>query len=317
MLRCRAGAGSFLVVALASTRGRAEPCQVELVPADAPGWTEAFAAVARRVHDQPSDCASIRIETAGRSARLVFTTHDGRQAERSIDRPDHLAATVTAVLVTTPLAKSVELVSAKPMLGLAPAVTAEPTDRSPAPKPIPAKESDHDRSAHLLIALGAGGRYGGPGDFAGPHLAATAGISIAHWEIAAGIGWTPIEGSLAVKANGLSMSTYTVGVQFERRQPIAFLDGLLGITAAASITNEVGVDPVDKGGAGGWTNAEPHLGFYTGAAFPRRSPFRIRPTIAFDFVPTRVNRPLTFDSALPPLPWWGLTGALAIEWEAL
>lgn len=80
---------------------RAAPCSIDAALGDAPAWTDAALGLSELALTD-ADCVSVRIELAPPGARVLFTTKDGRTAERYVATPEELQPTVGALRVQAP-----------------------------------------------------------------------------------------------------------------------------------------------------------------------------------------------------------------------
>jgi hypothetical protein len=114
------------------------------------------------------------------------------------------------------------------------------------------------------------------------------------------------------------MSRYAAGVTAGRRVLLGSGSLVFGASTSVAMIQESGNEDEagpGAGRAGASSAAEPLLGAYVGAISAPRASLRVRADVSTDVVVSRLERPLTVDNSLPPLPWWSALLSVGVEWE--
>jgi hypothetical protein len=320
----------------ARARTTASECEVVLRPAEAEaGWQEAVRDLRSWLNESSGrdvDCGGIEVRADGDSTSIVFTTADGRRAERPVPAPAQLLAVVEALTITIP----------------------EPPRQPDPPPALPARSAPDDRpraavraiaspdaKSTLVLIHGRGGmRLPGAAPcsssptaqrctFGALSFGVGLGINVGYWDLGVFGQYDPTQVLLSGSTPpGFAMSSYAVGLSAGRRQPVGPLDAIAGATAAIAVTDESSQDQATQTGGqggqagaqggqtGGPSTAEPRVGFFAGFVVPRRGRVRLRPELALDVVASRLGQSYRVDSALPLLPWWSASASVGVEWEA-
>jgi hypothetical protein len=296
-----------------------EACTVRLASEDdGKGWKSAVVEAEARVRALPAeanDCRSIEVHVAIDGAVVVFTTRDGRQAVRHVATPAELAATIDALLVTTPPPAIVEPPPAS-TTGTAPSTP----DRAPA-KPTAAGDSRHgvprvDARRVETRAFGiveAGGRLAAPGRFVSPLLSLGAHVVLDRWELGVDLTWEPIYSTSLPAPPGFDMLATVVGMGIGRREPLGrgFEVSAMG-RAGIALVHEEREGELESGEPQG-SRAQMRLGLSGSIIYAKEAPFRVRATLAGDYVPTKLGGGQSVDPLLPKLPSWGATLSIGLE----
>lgn len=313
-------ASSFVAGAEVRAAGP-EACTVRLASEDdGKGWKSAVAEAEARVRALPaeaSDCRSIEVHVAIDGAVVVFTTRDGRQAVRQVPTPAELAATIEALLVTTPPPAIVEPPATTP--GATPPAAPE---RGPAKaKAKAAADSRHEVprvDEHRIETRGfaiveAGGRIAGPGRFVSPAVAIGAHVVLDRWELGVDLSWEPIYGTSRATPPGFQMFATAVGIGIGRREPLGrgFELSAMG-RAGVALVHEEREGELESGEPQG-SRAQMRLGVSGSLIYAKEAPFRVRATLAGDYVPTKLGGGQSVDPVLPTLPSWGATLSIGLE----
>jgi hypothetical protein len=337
-------AATLTAVLTADARGpvSGQGCEVVLQPDEAdPRWQEAIRELRTRLRQAAAgdvDCGGIMVRSDGPERLVVFTTRDGRRAERRVTAAGSLLAVVEALQTTLPepAAQSVD----SPAPDSAKPAAADQPVRAAAHPPVAAEAA----KARFLIEGIGGVRVPGPAlcsrlpsartcIFSAVSLGAGVGINVGHWELGVLGQFEPTPAMLTgAFESGVSMSTYALGLRAGRRDPLGPVDVVAGATASIAATfmsaNANGDNMMTGGTSAGMTGtgstgqpttvAQPRVGVFVGVIVPRRSRLRLRPELAFDFNPTRIGMD-DFDRndpTLPKLSWWSTSASLGVEWEA-
>jgi hypothetical protein len=315
-------------IAQAAADGTPQRCEVVLGSADADSaWKDAVREAQGRLDAAAgeADCGHVDVRTDGRQWVIVFTTRDGRHAERPVLTPGQLAAIVEAMAMTLP----------NPAQTDPPPVLPTPTPADVAPATVRAPAASEASKVHVLIQGFGGVRFGSPASFgasgavASPSFSVGIGLSVGPWELGV-FGQSEPTYVLVAKAapQSFAMSSYGVGVRSGYRHAVGSFDAVAGVAASLVVTNETsqdigGTTSSGSGGGGGPTGGvtpypEPRVGLFAAAVLPRHARVRFRPELAFDAVASRIgNTTYSLDKGvLPPLPWWSASASIGIEWEA-
>jgi len=278
---------------------RAQDCRVESAGAQTPAWqtaTESLAGFA--LSDR--DCLRVRIVIEGEGARVLFTTPDGRSAERFVAAPSELRATVEALRVQGPAATTPQ--ASEPAAAQTPAA---PIAATPSPAP----------SSGLGLAL-LGGFRGGPESLLSPLIIGELSLSFGILELgaslAAEIQYFDVTGSHDPARQG---SAAALGLHAGVRQPVGSVALRAGARIAFASLLTVNSDsqacqvgmmcfiPEHDERASEW-----RLGAYAGIVVPRASTLRLRADVAADLItPTAPSQ----EVALTPSP--ALSAVLGLE----
>jgi hypothetical protein len=307
-------------VASAEVRA-AEPevCTVRLASEDdGRGWRAAVDDADARVRALPAeahDCKSIDVHVAIDGAVVVFTTRDGRQAVRLVATPAELTATIEALLVTTPPPAIAEPPPAPPV-----------GDERAATKRVPAKSKNAADSRHgvprvderrvetrAFVIVEAGGRIAAPGRFISPLLSLGAHVALDRWELGVDLTWEPIYGTSLPAPPGFDMLATVIGVGIGRREPLGrgFELSAMG-RAGIALVHEEREGELESGEPQG-SRAQMRLGVSGSIIYAKEAPFRVRATLAGDYVPTKLGGGQSVDPLLPKLPSWGATLSIGLE----
>jgi hypothetical protein len=305
--------------ARASTRG----CPVVLHPegAEQP-WQDAVRELRSWLRSQSrpdADCGGIEVRAEGRQTSIVFTTADGRRAERPVSNPAGLLAVVEALAVTIPETPA----EPAPSLAIPPR-----SARDEGPRPARQEPASSEvAGARVLLGGSAGMRLLSPTPcsqsssqtctFGSLSLALGVGVNVRHWEFGVLGQYDPTQVALGGPAPaGFAMSTYALGLRAGLRDRVGPLDGVAGATTMISLTSETANDA--SGAQGGPPEqVEPRVGVFAGVVVPRRARVRMRPELSFEVIASHIGKsPVPPDPALPPLPWWSTSASIGIEWEA-
>jgi hypothetical protein len=304
-------------------------CPVVLRPDDAdPIWQEAVRDLRAWLHDasgRDMDCGGIEVRANGAGMAVVFTTGDGRRAERPVRAPAQLLAVVEALTITVP----------EPPLPSPPPPQALPSNRPLDDRPRPAAGvlgSTEAARTRFLIDGRSGLRLSEPTPCSAPPAATCAfgslslgigvGINIGHWDLGVLGQYDPVPLLLSGSVTpGFARSTYAVGLWAGRRDAVGPLDAVAGLAASIALTDQTNQDTNGQQQGtqqqGGYSVAEPRVGVFAGVVVPRRASVRLRPELAFDVIASRMGRSLIPpDATLPALPWWSTSASVGIEWEA-
>lgn len=93
-----ANAVTLLAMLTWHSMARAEVCRIEATGVDTSPWGDAIASLSDLALTE-HDCSSLRIDVAAGRANVLFTTSDGRNAQRAIAMPAELRPTVEALRV--------------------------------------------------------------------------------------------------------------------------------------------------------------------------------------------------------------------------
>jgi hypothetical protein len=304
--------------ALASTQG----CQVTVPPDEAdPVWQEAVRDLRTKLgRTAPGDvdCGGIEVRADGPERLIVFTTRDGRRAERRVTAAGSLLAVVEALQITLPEPASQQTDSSAP----------ESAKPATADRPLVAAGTDASAElakAHFLINGSGGVRLAGAGayTFGSSTFGIGAGANVGRWEFGVLGQLDPAQAKwIGPAVSGINMLTYAIGVRVARRDRIGPLVGVAGVSAAIGVTDETqsvgsGADVNSNGGQASLSEKiEPRLGLFAGIVVPRNARVRLRPELGFDVVVTRINQPYSQVDQSLPAPWWSTSASLGVEWEA-
>ena len=285
---------------------RAQGCQIDLSGAAAREWLDAAAAVSV-AGLSAGDCISVRVELSEQSARVLFTTPDGRVAERHVAAPMELKPTIDALRVQAPTP--------------APAAPTEPGSAASADQPSPAPPASErpavTASSDVHIALLAGMR-GGADSLISPMLSGALSIVGKHWELGAGVTaevqYADATGERPADRQG---SAAAIGLHGGLREPIGPFDLLAGGRVALgvllsrdheSLACTGPSDAICRLGSEDERYNRVALRWYAGFAVPSRSTVRLRNQVGADVV-----TPVAGAGTLPLTPSWALLGLVGLE----
>jgi hypothetical protein len=309
---CTHLAGACLAFALPARPGHAEGSCTLLVRLDRPepAWEAAATELRPRLDESSGDCRTVEIIVRDDTARVVFTTMDGRKAARTIREPRDLAPTVSALLVELPGGV------AKPP----PAPLLEPAKAASSP-PAEARPNARANSPHVLLNGAAGARFAGPSPLVTATIDAGATLSLSGWDLGVLGTWCPGYVSLSDDVTRpATLSSLGAGVIVGRRGRVGRSLSLLGGVSLAAAFEHENWDVVD--GSGRTTERESErgqmlVGAYGGVAFPAQWTTHFVSTLGVDLDATHAGHAATTIEGAPELPWWGLSLALGVESEVL
>lgn len=309
---CTHLAGACLVFALPARSGHAEGRCTLLVRLERPepAWEAAAAELRPKLDESAGDCRSVEVVVHENTARVVFTTTDGRTAARTIHEPRDLAPTVSALLVELP--GGVE--KAPPARALEPA-KATPSTRFEGSSNAPAK------SPHVLLNGAAGIRFAGPSPLLTATIDAGATLSLSGWDVGVVGTWCPSYVSLSDDVTRPArLSSLGAGVIVGRRARVGRSLSLLGGVSLAAAFEHENWDVVDGSGRTAEHESERGqmlVGAYGGVAFPARWKTHFVSTLGVDLDATHAGHAATTIEGAPELPWWGVSLAVGVESEVL
>ena len=283
-------------------------CRVQLVPADSSrAWIAATGALdseLRRSAPVDRDCLEIVVRANPDRPTVAVLTPDGRQAVRSLRGADDLAPTVQGMITTIFSGSSPES-STLPAPNASNVLVAGTSQR-------PTGESKR----HLWLTAAGGGRLSFPGTLAAAVVDATAGLTIAHWEMGLFGSWSPgLPVPSAWSAPASAQPSFELGASIGHRSHLRFADVIIGGRAGTIRTSPVvpengsGVDAGEPGSA----KFLPSVGAFAGLALWPASFVRLRPQFAFAWLPT-AGGPSSTGAVIPG---WNLTLSIGAESGAL
>jgi hypothetical protein len=255
----------------------------------------------------PRDCQSIEVTVlADRTARLEFTTVEGRRAVRELQNPDELAPAIEALLVTVaPLAPP----------AAAGAVETQPATHDLRPKQTTLAEppGSHTRP-HFVLGAGTGARFTLGHKYLAPAVSLRASGVFDHWELGIFGEWDPLFKRLSgATPAGFAMSALVLGALFGRRERAGRFEvnyGVdLGIASVASAANSGVASSVDA--------SQQRAGVYLGSRYPRDKTTRFTVDLLSDAALSGLRGPATAAAGLPPFPRYGVALSLGVETGAL
>jgi hypothetical protein len=288
---------AFLLLAavlLAHATARADACRIEASGTDSAEWSAATASLDELALTD-RDCVRVRIDITADQARVVFTTADGRRAERIVTTPADLRPTINALRVQGPDAAAPQAAAA--------------TEPSPPPAP---RRSNY---TGLRLALLTGVR-GGAESLVSPLLTGEVSFGWRRLELGASLSaevqYFDMTGQRSPdRESGAAVLAANGGI----RQPSGSFDlragGRVAYALLLSVDSEARACPLGEicpfpgydERSGEW-----RLGAYVGFAVPRSSMLRFRTELATDFALPPAN-----DGVLPLTPPWALCLLLGIE----
>lgn len=288
----------------------AAPCSIDAAFDGAPAWNAAAAALTALALTD-ADCVSLRIEPSSGGARVLFTTKDGRTAERYVATPEELKPTVDALRVQAPAP------TPEPEPAPQPAAPAKP---EPASTPQPeAAERANDDDAPIRFALFTGAR-GGADSLVSPLLSTALSLTFRHLELGVTLSselqYVDVQG---MRPADRQTSTAALGLHAGARSPWGAADVLAGgrVAIATLLTrdHESRVCPPDSMascplGEEDERVSEWRFGAYAGFAIPRDSSLRFRTEIGGELA-----TPGPGTGTLPLTPSWALSALVGLELE--
>jgi hypothetical protein len=286
-----------------------------MVPQPPPqAWQRACLDLAARIstwRKPDRDCRDLLVEVTPKGALVTITTHDGRQAKRSVVTPDHLTSVASALTI-----------------GLHEPPPGEAVDPSPANRDV--RVADDTREPRLVgppvgheavVVAAAGARMGSPGGFVSPLLRAMAGLDAGRLELGFWADFAPQHWLAAAEAPpNFKMWSMAVGVTAGVRQPVGggvdLIGGLVfGPTFVSEKSTEEklkddgSIEQKEHAAAG----VDPNLGAYIGFVVPRRLGIRLRSLIELDLPISHPFQGRELDSDLPPLAGWNMSAIVGAE----
>jgi hypothetical protein len=304
----------LLVAALSlPSEAHAAPCSIEAAFDGAAfdgttGWSEAAAALSELALTD-ADCVRLRIEPASGGARVLFTTEDGRTAERYVATPEELRPTVDALRVQAPAA------APEPAPTPQPAAAQGKLEPASTPQPEP-QERANDDDAPIRFGLFTGAR-GGADSLVSPLLSMAVSLTFRHLELGATLSsefqYVDVQG---MRPSARQTGTAALGLHAGARSPWGRADVLAGGRAAIAtlLTREHEVCAPDSSpcpfGNEDERTTEWRFGAYAGFAIPRDSSLRFRTEIGGELA-----TPGPGPGTLPLTPSWALSAVIGIELE--
>lgn len=295
------GAVTLCGLLLSSHAALAAPCEVRLAGLGNADWQRAVDALGARLADQSDgDCASIVVSVDGGAARVLYTTRDGRTAERTLANPEELRPTVEALLITG---------SAGAPPGEAPHASPAAQERT-APAPAVVVVKSPPPAPHPIFGVGAGARVGDH-KLATPLMEVAGSLAITDWELAVLGRWEPGYHALDDNPEGRRSSGFSAGVAIGRRDPLS--SGIAVLWGADVMLASLDDDSSERLQQGHVGHAEARVGGYVGAVVPRDSSPRFRATLGADVLPTQIGSPEKDPAGQPLTPWIAATLVLGME----
>lgn len=272
---------------------------------EAEGWKAAASELEAELAAQriSSTCRLITLFASHGRAQLVFSTQEGRSAERVLDEPIELVPTIQAL--------SVALLPAKPEPKSEPAtIQTTPAAQAPPPaaKSAPSLSNEAGPNPYALFPLfgvSVGFRTGA-GRLISPTAGGSLAIAIAPWELGM---FARIEAHYVdptgQTANRPDASGVALGLNFGPRMSA----GRLVIRAGGSLM----LAALREDGGDEFGRAEVRLGVYLGIVYPSQSKLRFRLELAPELVPYNMNRSQQNDAGEWSLPWWAVGLAAGAE----
>ncbi len=290
----------------------APDCPLHADPGNlAPVWQDSVDDARTRLHEAVDGCADARLTVDGTTARLVFTTTDGREAARTLAGPEELWPTLEALLVRIPATESVSV---------PPRATAQ--QASVVEVAVPAETTSVPIPARLVLSALGGGRLAGPGLLGAPTIDLGIALALPAWDLGLTVRWEPsyilVDADDARPADLASISS---GIQVGRRVALGrALSLVIGMNLSAAAEHE------------GWHTHDPTtgariehdsdraqtlVGIYAGAVYPAAAKLRFRSTIGADVDATHIGQDTSTPDGVPALPWWGFGAAFGVEGDVL
>ncbi len=287
----------------ASAHAAGAGCTVRVEPPGHPAWEQAARDATVRIAEHPKrgDCASAVVEVSERGARLVFTTRDGRRAQRQLARPAELAPALEALRVTGGIAPA----PAKAADAAPPAAVGG--DRKPLPPHTPPPATTGHSAVHFGASAGA--RIGAHA-LVTPVVDAFGSVSLERWELGVFGQWEASYHEIADEADARQRSSgVAAGIAVGRREPVGGSLSLLGgarLGVAALDEEVVEHNPAQS-------RAEGRLGAYVGAVVPRRGSTHFRAELVGEIVPNHIGQTPESTTGQPLMPWWATTLTVGVE----
>jgi hypothetical protein len=260
-----------------------------------------------RTEAAPGDCRSVEVTVLpDGTARLEFTTTEGRRADRQLQDPDELAPAIEALLVTV-----------APPPPLPPAVAAQTpsaTHELPAKQTTQVEPPESHARAHFVIGAAAGARFTFGHKYLAPAMSLRASGMFDRWELGVFGEWDPLFKRLSgATPAGFAMSALVVGALFGRRERAGRFEvnyGVdLGIASVASSADAAQASSVDA--------SQQRVGLYVGGRYPRGKTTRLTLDILSDVALSGLRGPATTAAGLPPIPRYGVVLSMGVETVAL
>lgn len=312
----------------------ATTCELEIAGSLTPPWRDAVDAL-EPLDTPDGDCASLRLSLTNDVARVTFVTADGRRAERELEDPRELKATIDALLVTGATA---DVPSPRAPLREEPESSLTAAPRSP-PDP---SDSPTTASASTPLRANPGARFGlmlgargGAEGLVSPVVAGFGTLNAGRWELgvwgafevkyyAVGLAGSATEPGTAKDAAALPpaapaspapaaapaeegkvpiedrpSSAIVAGILVGRRWPLRRLAvtgaGRLGVAALQNVESDR-------------SDAEIRVGAGLGVVFPPEGALRLRADLVGDVVPQDIG-----GNGTPGTPWWAFAVMLGVE----
>jgi hypothetical protein len=289
----------FAAALVVPAAARADACRIETSGVESPEWSAATASLVELALTD-RDCVRVQLELSGDRARVLFTTPDGRTAQRFVATPSELRPTIDALRVQGPAA---------------PEPAAPPqarTPEQPAPSVEPAAAA---RDSDLRLALLAGLR-GDPGSLVSPALTGELSIGAGILELGAslsaeiqyfdvtGTGNPERQGSAAVLAAQAGVRVPSGSFDWRVGARIAFAP-LLTVNHDTQACPVGTVCPFPREDE---RTSEWRFGAYAGLSVPNDSVVRFRTELGLDVV-----TPDPGDSSLALTPAGAISALLGLE----
>ncbi len=300
-----AAGATLAALSLAGRAALAAPCEVRLAGDVEERWQRAVHDLRAGLEDtRAGDCANIVVTIEAGQARLVYTTRDGRTAERKLARPAELQPTVEALLVTGRTATGPEPPPAAP-----PPRIAEPS--RPAPVVVVSPGPARPTTPKPIVGIGLGTRIGDH-KLATPIAELSATLSLTDWELAVLGRWESGYHALDDNPEGRRASGLSAGVAIGRRDPVGGIAVVWGTDVILASLDDESSERVQQG-QGHVGHAEARIGGYVGAVVPRGTSPRFRATLGADVLPTQLGQPEKDPAGQPLTPWLAATLVLGME----
>lgn len=302
-----AGGALFAALVMASGAAAAAPCEVRVTGDMEEHWQRAVHDLRAQLAQQPAgDCASIVLTVVDGGGHLVYTTRDGRTAERKLAGSAELLPTVEALLVTGSTATPESTQPAAPP----PLHTTQP----PRAAPVVVVPSTPARPVvpTPIVGIGVGARAGDH-KLATPLMELSATLSLTDWELAVLGHWESGYHVLDDHPEGRRSSGLSAGVAIGRRDALGSGISLVwGADVMLASLDDESSERVQLG-QGHVGHAEARLGGYVGAVVPRDTSPRFRATLGADVLPTQLGQPEKDPAGQPLTPWLAATLVLGME----
>jgi hypothetical protein len=294
-----ANALTLLAVLTWHSVARAGVCRIEATGSEALGWAEAIASLSELALTE-QDCSALRIEVAAGGANVLFTTADGRSAQRMVTVPAELRPSVEALRVRG-LDRSAQRAG----------TSAQASD---AERPGVQPPSRPDATA-LRFALLGGAR--GSTDLVSPQIVLAASYGLGSFELGVTLSGEPQyfdqpDRRQDSREGGAAALSVQAGTRVVEGAFDLFAGGRTGIGYLITLeSRDIGVCPNIIGGAcedyfKDKRTAEWRVGGYAGLAVPHASTLRFRSELSAELaVPGARESPIT--------PGWALSVLLGVE----